>query len=180
MRVRDERGFSLIELMVVISIVSLLTAIAVPAFLGQREKARVRATASSARSAVTDLQSHLEAYMAGDPIIINSNPSGGQECYESTNSGTSGNTCLSLYNQPASVYHYAAFPGGMADALSIFAAGRNWSGDTSAYNGLPLFVTASPADGQILLSPSGSKSVYILAYASNSTAPVFSQLVISR
>ncbi|WP_420265184.1 pilus assembly FimT family protein [Candidatus Magnetominusculus dajiuhuensis] len=177
---RDIRGFSLVELMVVIAIVSLLTAVAVPLFLGQREKSRVRATASSARSAVADLQASLDAYMSGDPIVITSNPWGGQECYETANASTTGNSCLALFNQTPSVYKYTAYPGGMTDVLSIFAAGHNWSGNTSAYNGLPLFVTASPTDGQVLLSPAGSKSIYIMAYASNSTAPVFSQLVTSR
>ncbi|MBF0553111.1 MAG: type II secretion system protein [Nitrospirae bacterium] len=179
-KARDIRGFSLVELLVVISIVSLLTAIAVPVFLGQREKSRVRATESSARSAVADLQASLDAYMSGDPIVINANPFGGQECYEPASGSATGNTCLAIFNLTASVFKYTPYPGGMTDVLSLFAAGHNWSGDTSAYNGLPLFVTASPADGQVLLSPSGSNSVYILAYASNSTAPVFSQLVISR
>jgi type IV pilus assembly protein PilA len=48
---RDEEGFTLIELMVVVLIIAILIAIAVPTFLGARQKAQARAAQSNVRNA---------------------------------------------------------------------------------------------------------------------------------
>ena len=50
---REEEGFTLIELMVVVLIIAILIAIAIPTFLGARKRAQDRAAQSSARNAVT-------------------------------------------------------------------------------------------------------------------------------
>src|SRR5262245_54283227 len=50
-RAADERGFTLIELMVVVLIIAILIAIAIPTFLGARERAADRATQSNVRTA---------------------------------------------------------------------------------------------------------------------------------
>jgi type IV pilus assembly protein PilA len=50
---RDEEGFTLIELMVVVLIIAILLAIAIPTFLGARTKAQDRAAQSNLRNALT-------------------------------------------------------------------------------------------------------------------------------
>ena len=49
----DEEGFTLIELMVVVLIIAILIAIAIPTFLGARQRAQDRAAQSDLRNALT-------------------------------------------------------------------------------------------------------------------------------
>src|SRR5712692_6978002 len=53
LRNQDEEGFTLIELMVVVLIIAILIAIAIPTFLGARQKAQDRAAQSDLRNALT-------------------------------------------------------------------------------------------------------------------------------
>ncbi|MDP9072410.1 MAG: prepilin-type N-terminal cleavage/methylation domain-containing protein [Actinomycetota bacterium] len=50
---RDEEGFTLIELMVVVLIIAILIAIAIPTFLGAQNRARDRSAQSTLRNALS-------------------------------------------------------------------------------------------------------------------------------
>jgi type IV pilus assembly protein PilA len=52
-RMQDDKGFTLIELMVVVLIIAILIAIAIPTFLGLRRRAQDRAAQSDLRNGLT-------------------------------------------------------------------------------------------------------------------------------
>ena len=71
----DERGFTLIELMVVVLIIAILLAIAIPTFLGARARAQDKAAQSSLRNALTNAKvifNHTDAstYSGATPAAL--------------------------------------------------------------------------------------------------------------
>ena len=65
-RLRSEQGFTLIELLVVMIILSILIAIAVPAYLSFTGKANVAAAKANVRSAIPAAESYYQDAAAGN------------------------------------------------------------------------------------------------------------------
>lgn len=63
---RNQKGFTLIELLLVLAIIGIISAIAVPAILGQREAAKNKATISSAENIKAELATALDALALPD------------------------------------------------------------------------------------------------------------------
>ena len=63
-KLRSKKGFTLIELMIVVAIIGILAAIAIPQFAAYREKAYHSATASDLKN----MKTGLEAYNADNQV----------------------------------------------------------------------------------------------------------------
>ena len=85
---KDERGFTLIELMIVIAIIGILAAIAIPQFSAYRK----RSYNSAAQSDVRNIATAQEAYYVDNSTYANASLTGATYGYMQSGNVTFGNT----------------------------------------------------------------------------------------
>lgn len=91
---RAEGGFTLIELMVVVLIIAILIAIAIPTFLGARQRAQNRAAQSNLRNALTAEKTH---YTDGEAYTDDTGVMGGIEPSLQWNAGAGSQGTVGVY-----------------------------------------------------------------------------------
>jgi type IV pilus assembly protein PilA len=149
---RDEdEGFTLIELMVVVLIIAILIAIAIPTFLGSRGKANDRAAQSSLRNAITaakttftDTSSYLgvnaAALKAVEPSLnfVDATPSTAAKTVNVVSAATATDIIVEALSASGKCYY-------MTDS-SLYGTGFAVAkADCTTQTGKPVAMTAAPS-----------------------------------
>ena len=112
----DEQGFTLIELMVVVLIIAILIAIAIPTFLGARERSQDRAAQSDLRNALTaekTVYTDSQAYsaVAADMLEVESSLDWGGDLTvvvgDAVVAGDQGTVCLETTSKSGTTFSIA-------------------------------------------------------------------------
>jgi type IV pilus assembly protein PilA len=138
---REERGFTLIELMVVVLIIAILIAIAIPTFLGARQRAQNRAAQSNVRNALTAEKTFFtdaQAYSQQTADLTAIEPSLTYTNVAASMAATGNIVYIQVYGTPATT----VVVGAQSGSGKCF-----WARDTTGSPGTQYLQTDTPCSG---------------------------------
>jgi type IV pilus assembly protein PilA len=138
---REESGFTLIELMVVVLIIAILIAIAIPTFLGARQRAQDRAAQSNVRNALTAEKTYYtdaQVYSQQPADLTAIEPSLNYTNAAASMASSGNIVYIQVYGTPAST----VVVGAQSGSGKCF-----WVRDTAASPGTQYLKTNTPCSG---------------------------------
>ncbi len=111
-RRNEDSGFTLIELMVVVLIIAILVAIAVPTFLGARTRGQDRAAQATAKNALTTgrvIFTDTGDFAAGDEATFITNLGNEEFSITFQAAASSSNTVVSVHLPSATAAYYSVY-----------------------------------------------------------------------